>query len=479
MWSHDDLKSAARFQVERLRRMRHLAMARGSAEPLPAALLAPDLPPLELADLLTAHLWSNHLPRLDAAGTLAYYPGAPSIYGARNDAIEGVTRLAPLWAAYASWPGAEPVRAAAMASHLKRLLVAGCDPEGPGYWGDIDDYSTLICEAADVALAVWLGRDSFWRDLGAADRRQVMAWLGQAIGRRTVDNNWHLFVILIDAVLSVLADEHDFSSWDLLDRIDSFRVADGCFRDGPNGNVDFYNAWGFHYSIFWLGEIRPDVLPAQWSGLLGEFVSWYQYLFTPTGTPLFGRSLCYRFATPGPLISAALRVPQVVDAATAASAFTANTRHFIREGGVSQGRFTQGVFGDDLCWLDGYSGPASAFWGTRSMVLFWYVGQFIDWERTPEHPLPSMTAHVERYVGGLDATLTTRPEAASSCVDFTAVQLPARQPAVRSRTWKDHARELVWALASRPSNNLLDAGVGRFCSSQNEYRSPPPTQSAS
>lgn len=469
MWSRDELKSVLRFQAERLRRMRHLAMAGSGREPLPAALLAPDRPALALADGLTAHLWSCHPRRLDAHGTLAYYPGAPSIYGARNDAIEGVTRLAPLWAAYAAWSGADPGRAAAMNAHLGRVLVAGCDPDSPGYWGDIEDHSTLICEGADVALAVWLGRDSFWRALEPRDRTRVTRWLRQAVGRRTVDNNWHLFVILIDAVLSVLVDGHEFSSGNLLDRIDSFRVANGCFLDGPNGKVDFYNAWGFHYAIFWLGEIRPDVLPAHWSGLLGEFVDWYQYLFTPTGTPLFGRSLCYRFATPGPLISAALRAPEVVDAATAASAFAANTRHFVRAGGLVDGRFTQGVFGDDLRWLDAYSGPASAFWGTRSMVLFWYAGSTIDWARVNESALPATRFGVNVHLTALHATLTTHPDFERSCLAFAHPSPTPVRTALPVRTCRDRMRQRVFGLGSRTPGNLLDLGVRVFCAGQREY----------
>jgi hypothetical protein len=134
------------------------------------------------------------------------------------------------------------------------------------------------------------------------------------------------------------------------------------------------------------------------------------------------------------------------------------------------GRFTQGVFGDDLRWLDAYSGPASAFWGTRSVVLFWYAGRSIAWEAVPSRTLPSMSTSVERQVTGLQATVETVPGEALSCVAFPTCETTTHESLPRARTWKDHARQLVWAVASRPANNLLDAGKRRFCSTQAEYR---------
>ena len=81
------------------------------------------------------------------------------------------------------------VLAAAMVEQLRQTLVNGCDPSHPGYWGDIDARSTLICEGADIALAVWLGREILWPRLAAEQQWRVRQWLGQAIGRDTADNN--------------------------------------------------------------------------------------------------------------------------------------------------------------------------------------------------------------------------------------------------------------------------------------------------
>ena len=109
-----------------------------------------------MSTALLRYFWTGYAHSIDRHGTIADYPGAPSCYGARNDAIEGVTRLLPLWAAAYSSPLCANELRAPMGEALVRALTHGCDPGHPGYWGSIGPRSTLICEAADVALAVWL-----------------------------------------------------------------------------------------------------------------------------------------------------------------------------------------------------------------------------------------------------------------------------------------------------------------------------------
>jgi hypothetical protein len=418
-----------------------------------------------MAERLVRYFWHAHLHYRHRHGTLAYYPGWPSIYGARNDAIEGVTRLMPLWAAYATSPQADPGLASAMFAAIRQSLVYGTDPMHPGYWGDIDDRSTLICEAADVALALWLGRFWLWPDLDAACQQRVKRWLCQAVGKRTADNNWHLFVATVDAVLGQLDPTHRFNSHDRLDRIQSFAVGDGCFKDGPDGAVDLYNAWGFHYSLYWLAEMGV----AAPTKALGDFCRWYQLLFTPTGLPLFGRSLCYRFAACTPLLLCAARELATVTPGVAVSAMLANWRTFSSEGGLRAGRPTQGVFGEDIRWLDPYSGPASSLWSTRSLVALLYTGTKVKWQAVKPESLPAILEASSLRVSGLGATLSTQADPPLSRVRFDGVEAVEEALPLRC-TVRDQLREWFHGVASRPSNNLRRAGRKQFCSELHEYR---------
>lgn len=471
MWPGAELGRIARFQRERalrLWRMKRPFVEQDASIRQQVAASGDDAAAMSCR--LVEYFWRAQCHYLHRHGTLAYYPGWPSIYGATSDAVEGVTRLMPLWAAYAGGPLAESAQARDMWSALRTTLAHGTDPQHAGYWGDIGDRSTLICEAADVALAVWLGRDHLWPALGDDERRRVLRWLRQAVGKRTADNNWHLFVVLVDAVSAVLDPGHRFSSGDRLQRVAQFARTEGCFVDGPTGQVDFYNAWGFHYVLFWLGEIDPAYVAGPMQRALVDFCDWYQWLFTRHGLPLFGRSLCYRFAASVPLLLCATRQPQIVVPGVAASALLATWRHFVGEGGLRAGRPTQGVFGDDVRWLDPYSGPASAFWGTRSLVAFLYAARRIDWRQVKPDALPAEKEARSLRVEALGATVAASGDRGPVVVQFDAGQGPGLTEGVATPTTRDRLRQTLLALASRPANNLRVRGQLLFTSTLEIYR---------
>jgi hypothetical protein len=453
------------YQLERLQHLWRLKKPLpGVDEAIRARLADPACTAAAAAEALVDYFWITHQHALDRHGTLADYPGWPSMYGARNDAIEGTARLAPLWAVCVATGFGPTERQEAMRQHLLRLFANGSNPDHPGFWGAIGDRSTLICEAHDLALALWISREQVFGRMPAAEQRRVTDWLAQAVGRRTADNNWHLFVVMVDAVLAELRPGHGFSSQERWDRIWSFERADGCFVDGPNGHVDFYNAWGFHYPMGWLGRINTRLATARVDDALAAFCAWYQWLFTEGGLPLFGRSLCYRHAACGPLVRAAALPGLGVSPGYGPRAFLANWRHFTVTGGLRAGRPTQGVFGDDVRWLDVYSGPASSLWGVRSLVEWLQAGPS-SISQPPER-LPAEAGCVDRWVEGLGAQLRASAGRSEVCFPGEPVFVePARCP-----SWRDTLRQLRHAIASRPDNNRFKAGVRRFGSDLNLYR---------
>lgn len=411
-----------------------------------------------LSRVTLAYFWAGQEHYLDAHGTLADYPGWPSCYGARNDAIEGVTRLMPLWAAAQASALTGEVEREAMGRALQRAWRHGCDPRHPGYWGAIGPRSTLICEAADVALAAWLARDGAWCGLSETERAHVLTWLAAAIDPPTADNNWHLFAVLVDAACAALDSGHRFRSTERLARVWQFALGDGCFRDGPQGQVDLYNAWAFHYLLFWLRRIAPQLGDERSRQHLLDYLRWYRWLFTPSGVPLWGRSLGYRLAVSLPLQMAAL--DSLADPGEALAAYLYTWRYFIARGALRAGRPTQGVFGEDQRWLDPYSGPASSFWGTRSLLLH-LVGDGC-WTQAGE--LPASRQAVELRIEALPATLSVSDGVSSLHFDGEE-----RSGGLAPWPWRERLRGLVYGVSTRPANNLLRLGQRRFDSTLSLY----------
>lgn len=454
--------------------MRRLRFRRPSFRDGDAALAAAfqqdALTPRAAFDQLTAYFWTAHCRYRNPATAAVYYPGLPSSYGADADGLEGASRPAPLWAAYLRAPGADPARAEAMAAYLETLFARAFDPDDAWFIGMPDDYSPRICEGADLALALWLSRETVWPRLAPDAQRRIVAWMTSAAACKTADNNWRLFTVLIDRVLAALDPAHRCDARASYQRVKSFYLGEGCFRDGPDGIVDYYNAWGFHYSLFWIDRIDPAWDRAFIHEALLEFCDWYQLLFTPTGPPLFGRSLCYRMAAPAPLLAASAIAPQRRRPVDAVSALHQTWRHFVLHGGVAQGRPTQGVFGDDARWLDPYSGPASSFWALRGLVLYYALDGRHAWP-DPKPDRDDGTAPalaVRRDVAAAGFCIETDPSAGVACVRFPG-DAPAAV-ALAQAGMRDRIKEALTSRAYRPGNNLLRAGVRMFDSKNARYR---------
>jgi hypothetical protein len=246
-----------------------------------------------------------------------------------------------------------------------------------------------MVEAADVALAVWLSRESVWNATSAGEKAHISAWLAGADGKRTVDNNWHLFVVLVDTVLHALGCPYDAAERSRrYERARSFYRGDGWFSDGPDGKFDYYNVWGFHYTLDWIRRIDPQWDPAFLDAVRRDFAAKFKYFFGPNGFPIMGRSVCYRIAAPAALVSASFLDPELVTPGEARRALDLAWRYFIRNGAVARGNVTQGYFASDPRILDSYSGPASCLWSLRSLVVAFSLSEDSDFWRRPGAPLP-------------------------------------------------------------------------------------------
>lgn len=379
---------------------RHLAAERkfpARAEPTIKDFVGLRSPERRDYEILAAYFVDGFLAYASKEGGRASYPGLKStnLHGA--DEIEGFSRMAPLLAALTCEPGSNALALPSgsvvdVGGILARGLTAGTSPTSCDYWGRIVDGDQRIVEAADIALAIWIARDTVWRRLPRETRACVVEWLSGVNDRRTVDNNWHLFVAQVNAILKDLGERHrEDEITPRLARIGDFHLGDGWFRDGADGEIDYYNAWGFHYHLLWLMRIDP-ALGADLAQPMRRFAQQYIHLFGPNGFPAMGRSICYRLAATAPLVQQSANPNPPVEARQARRALDLTWRFFLANGAVRRGRITQGYCGDDPRVLQDYSGPASSLWSLRSLVAALSIPEDHPfWSETPA-PLPVETS---------------------------------------------------------------------------------------
>ena len=328
------------------------------------------------------------------AGSGAAFPGMHGGNGGEAEELEGFARSAVLMAAWLSQD--RPSRLTLPSGNnvdllelMRHAVLAGTDEGSPGYWGKVGHRDQRIVEASDVAIALWLTRDRLWRSLTTEQRARIGRWLAGVNDKETRDSNWHLFVITVNLVLRQFGlpyDEDEVSS--RYARIKHFYRGDGWFSDGPGGVFDYYNAWGFHYGLFWIDQVAPDFDRVFIRDALARYAATLKYLIGPSGFPIMGRSICYRLAISAPLLMAAGNDLDGVTTGEARRALDLTWLFFARHGAVRNGTVTQGYCASDPRILDPYSGPASCLWSLRSLVAAFYLPDNHTVWRDPPGLLP-------------------------------------------------------------------------------------------
>ncbi len=408
----------------------------------------------------------------------AYYPGRPGQQTVKVDAMEGVSRILPT---LASWLHSADNGQTTIKTLNKEIIdiphlircafLAGTSPQHKGYWGDLEDYDQRICESADLALTLWLSKEWVWDRLSAAEQQQIIRWFKQVNSCKTVDNNWHLFPLTVQLVIKSLTGE-DTIEQDRYLRIKEFYVGDGWFRDGAKGNYDYYNAWGFYYSLYWLIQIDPTFDRQFITEAFTLFTAKYRYFFTPEGLPFFGRSACYRLAASAPLIAAVDLNCHSVSCGEAKRAFETTLRYFISNGAMRYGAPTQGLFADDTRLIDSYSGPASSFWSLRALNIALYCGNRINFWQTKSTPLAIEKQDYHIKLPTIHAQVIGTFETKEIIVLFEEEYTQEQSPLTRrlfKQSLLQRLIEMTLGQARRPKNNLLRKGITCYSSKMNNF----------
>jgi hypothetical protein len=390
-------------------------------------------------------------------GQAAHYPGLPSNHGARVDAMEGFTRFAPLAAAWLHSGRPARIQLARgstvdLPALIRNGLLVGTDPGSPGYWGPTKDRDQRTVEAADVALTLWLTRDSVWERLSPLAKGRIYRWLADGLTREVSDNNWHLFPVFVSLVLRRLGQRVDVApALQHYARFKTFYRGEGWFSDGPGKVYDYYNAWAIHYQLYWIDQVSPAWDPHFIRSTRREFLTGYKHLMGPSGVPIRGRSICYRMAAPAPLVFDYASASASTTAGEARRALDLIWTYFISRGAVREGSITQGYCGPDKRLLDNYSGPASCLWSLRSLIPAFAIPAGDAFWQSAQDSLPIDRGNYRVRVGSIAWTIVG--DAATGTTALTADDsLPDSLTNIRPAAAWSELKSLLNGQPNRPLN---------------------------
>jgi hypothetical protein len=224
----------------------------------------------------------------------------------------------------------------------------------------------------------------------------------------------------------------------------------GWFYDPPYG-TDFYNTWGITYELSWIHAIDPGFESEFIVAAIEKSADLTQYLISPQGIPIMGRSVCYRTAVPVPLIAATLLESGTFPPGRAVRGLDLVWRYFVAHDSLRDGALTQGYFKADLRLLDTYSGTGSCHWGLRSLVLAFMHPAGDSFWRAPQELLPVEVADYRLELTKLGWVI--EGQSRSGEITITVAQNPADVNTIDDYTWAMRVKEIFLREPLRPHNH--------------------------
>jgi hypothetical protein len=279
------------------------------------------------------------------------------------------------------------------------------DPESPGYWGVPGDRDQRLVEMAAIALCLMIAREHFWDPLSPKEQGQLYTWLAHIQRRPLPPSNWHFFRLLVCTAFRELGlpvdREAEKESFDLME---ACYAGDGWYRDGPGGNYDFYNPFGFHFYGLLYAKLAGDRDPRRAERYVERarlFAPRFAAWFREDGPVIpYGRSLSYRFAPASFFSACAFAGEELIPWGVLRGLLMRNLRWWFSRPILDSGGILSVGYGyPNQIMADTYNSPGSPYWGLKAHLVL-ALGEDHPFWRAPEEALPEQPPVIVEKVPG-------------------------------------------------------------------------------
>ena len=329
-------------------------------------------------------LYSSGCARLKLGDTGATYPRV---------SIEMEAFSRPLWALVPFWAGSG--RDEEFELIYKKGLINGTNPAHPEYWGGFTNYDQRFVEMTAIACGILFAPDRLWSPLSGKEKEQLAHWLYGINEHILPDCNWQFFMILVNVALKRCGMPYDSKNMLRgLEKIESYYLGGGWYRDGDSGQKDYYISFAMHYYglIYAVAMEQEDPRSAvRFKERAQRFARDFIYWFAPDGSALpYGRSLSYRFGQAAfwsaYLFAGLDDIPVEVIKGILCRHLKWWERQTITD---RDGVLTIGYAYPNLIMAERYNAPGSPYWGMKTLLCLALPDNHPFWN-AQESPLPKL-----------------------------------------------------------------------------------------
>lgn len=193
-----------------------------------------------------------------------------------------------------------------VADYYRHQLVNICNPNSNSYIPHRKGGpSQTLLELASLTISMQAAPDVLWNPLTQKQKDDLAATLLSYGEGPTIGSNWMFFNVFI---MSFLKDQgykvNEKYLKENLEKLLARYRGEGWYNDAPA--YDYYSMWAYQtYGPFWaemFGKKQFPELADQFFKYQSDLVDNYPYMFSEDGRMnMWGRSVCYRFASVSPL----------------------------------------------------------------------------------------------------------------------------------------------------------------------------------
>jgi len=154
-----------------------------------------------------------------------------------------------------------------------------------------------MVEAAHLSYAFIRSDLQLYHSLEYETKKRCIETFKKLRKVRMINNNWVLFQAMVETFLNLVGEDGDFFRIEMcLDKVESWYIGDGFYKDGNEFKMDYYNSYVFHSFYYEISKLTKIKNTSLIKNRLFTYSSFLSNLISPTGYyPPIGRSLSYRF----------------------------------------------------------------------------------------------------------------------------------------------------------------------------------------
>lgn len=276
----------------------------------------------------------------------------------------------PLWALVPLWLGGGK----GFEEIYREGLTHGTDPVHPEYWGGFNDYDQRFVEMAAIASGLIFTPEKIWEPLSGEGKQNLAKWLYGINEHMIPDCNWQFFMILVNVALQKLGcrySEEQLSSG--LEKIESYYIGNGWYRDGGSSQKDYYISFALHYYGLLYAAAMEDEEPERCMRFKERaklFARDFIYWFDENGSALpYGRSLSYRFGEAAFWSAYVFAGLDDISAGVVKGILSRHLNWWLEQKIFDRdGVLTIGYGYPNLIMAERYNAPGSPYWGMKTLL---------------------------------------------------------------------------------------------------------------